>query len=579
MTKLATSQTPADAPLEKRLDRLLSAANAKDLVREMDAFSLYNLVRDADESSARELVLLSSAEQSQAFLDFDCWNRDSLDLGRLGTWLGLLVQSDDEKMCELSSKLDPELLGRFFRSHIEVYFFQLEEDEAILDSTAALVESSPDGVYGIVMPADFDDAALVRLVIHRLYVADQDAARQLLHAARWELNSVLEENAYRVRCGRLEQFGFLPTEEAIGLYVLVDPKGEKRAAEKTLRTELEKTVDVDSGESTEDSSVLSGEISEILGPDGSFFGRALRAAATTARDEHYAEGLARELVALINMSVAADLGDPSDRDLVSSAAGRVHGGLSIALEYLSDRDVERGASLLLRWPLKRLFSVGHSLVVSLSRQAQKLIKRENLSLVEELATSLCGTADGDLLDGLRQMRPHRSALHKGSFSRLSEVERATERLALVAYKELWTFGIRGHRKGELVQLLLGPPASVVPLDEVTFDSILVTAAVGQILHGTSALQLFSAADARTVLAEHVGPDGISDGLVEAISVVTASSEQNAGDSAKALAEGWATEIAVRLVEEYGHLDASGFDDLRFLPTLLLVHQHHAPEAQ
>ena len=218
MSNAPTQRQPTETSIEERVATLLASADASDRVREMDAFSLYNLVRDFDDSSARSLALLASAEQSQAFLDFDCWNRDQLDCDRLGAWLRLLFQGDDEMVRGLSAGLDPELLGRFLREHVEVYTYQVAEDADIIEAINAPIESSPDGVYAIVMPADPDTAATVRLLIHRLYFTDQDAARQFLHAARWELNAELEHNAYWARSGRLEQYGFLPTEEAAALY-------------------------------------------------------------------------------------------------------------------------------------------------------------------------------------------------------------------------------------------------------------------------------------------------------------------------------------------------------------------------
>lgn len=570
LSNVPTQPPRVDVPIEKRVNNLLSTDDARDRVHEMDAFSLYNLVRDVDDDCARSLVSLASAEQSQAFLDFDCWNRDQLDCVRLGTWLRLFFQGDDEKVLELSEGLDPELLGRFLREHIHVYAYQIEEDADIIDAINAPIESSPDGVYAIVMPADHDTAALVRLIIHRLYFTDQDAARQFLYTARWELNAELEENAYRVRSGRLEQYGFLPTEEAAGLYARVNPKKEKRAAVTALAEEPRELLDLDIDPLAEEPVRIARELSNVVGFEGSFFGEALRAAVSEIDRDLPASGLMRDLAALINMSVAADLGDPSDRDFLFAASHRAHGFLNIGLQYLSDQELNRAVQLLKHWPLKRLFSVGHSLVFALAAQARKMLKRENLSLVDELPASLCGSTDADLLDGLGQLRPLNSRLHQTGFSEIQEVEATANRLALIAYKELWTFGVRQHRKTDLVQLFVGPPRAVAPLDDISFDSILATTAAAVLGDGSATLRLMTANKARILVTEHLSGEGISDAFSAALAKVAALGEGKGGDAAKHLAEIWTTEVSGRLTDEYGNLESSSFDDPEFLSSLLLI---------
>lgn len=560
------------ATARDRVDALISADDAQARVRGMDAYALYTLIREVGVESAMDLLELSSGEQCQAIIDFDCWSRSTLDMSRLATWLIRLLQCDDEKMAELARELDTEVLGRFIREHVSIYFYRSEDDEDALDNLDGYVESSPDGVYALLMPEDPERAALIRLLIFRLYVADQDAARQFLHHARWELDSGLEETAHTIRRGRLEQYGFLPTEEAVSIYSRVDVRDEKAKAVQALQTDSSEYLDVRVFSGVDVPPPLADGLSHAVGADGSFFGAAFREACSDLRQGPPEDGLLRQMITLVNTSVMADLGDPGEPDTMMGGFRRAHAYLNIALQFLTDRDVGKAGKLLRLWPMKRLHRVGHGLTASVAAQAARLVARENLSLVDQLPASLCGPEDADLVAGLSQPRPMVSATYERWFSSLEEIEVVAHRLALLAYKELWTFALRDYRKEELVGLLT---MAHVGIEDVTFDSLLATEAAVSIVSGTRAFRLLSTGELTGLLDDHVGPNGVSEAFEQALADVAVTTH-SAGPSAEQLATRWAGSVMGALVDEYGGLSGDAISQPQFLPALLLGRRSDTP---
>lgn len=569
------AQRLATVPARDRMDALISAEDARERVQALDAFALYSLIREVGLGDALELVHLASAEQSQAFLDFDCWQRDHVDLDQLGDWLTILFQTDDESMAALHRELDPELLGYYLREHLKVYLYEDEEDADIIDALDGPVESSPDGVYAIVFPEDADIAAQARLILHRLYFDDHEEARRLLHAARWEMSSVLEENAYRVRAGRLEQYGFLPVEEAVEIYAAVKPAAERRAAEQALAEPAADAVEVPAapraGESAraELPAGVARELEQVSSEGGSFFGRAFRAA-LFGQPDTVADGLVRQLATLVNTAVMADLVEPGDTDALPWVFRRAHGFLNLGLQYLTGASDDAARRLLLAWPLKRVLRTGYSLVARVAAQAAQLRVRGNLTLVDELPYSLCSDAESDLLDGLGQIRPLRSMTYSEGFEHLAEVEEAAASLALLAFKELWTFGWRQHHRDELAALFFGPPSAAVPIESITFDSLLATHSAVACLSGAGHMRLLTAEELRLVVAEHITPYALSERFANALRDALRAPSAAAGEATARLAERWYDQIVAALTEEYGRLDALAAAEITALSPLLVA---------
>ena len=349
-------------------------------VRALDAFYVYHLASAVGREDAVELLQLASPDQVQRFVDLDGWRRDAVLHDKVLGWLALYVELDDDDFLALARDLDPEVLALLFKRYTEVYFTRDEEGE-VNPVLAHLgnYEESPDGTYAIVYDdeADEDATRVLRKVVERLFAVDLVLAHAVLEATRWELSSEMQEAAYQLRRGRLEEMGFVGFEEALEVYAWLDPEAYKTSAvapqprvpEGFLLPAIYRASPQDF------LSRCAALLPEVAGPDGR----------TSAQLEF-------ALAMTTNKVLSADAVDPSNRSAVQRAVTRTRGHISLALEYLAGRDERRGAELLASSRLEDLFRVGYSLLLKLQKTARQLLTSERvadqLTLVDDQPLSM-----------------------------------------------------------------------------------------------------------------------------------------------------------------------------------------------
>jgi hypothetical protein len=553
-------------PARRKLDELLEADDGRARIRALDSVYLFGLLREVGLDDALPLLHEVSGEQAQALLDLDCWQGDEVSIERLEGWLAAHMQGGADHVEELHRHLDPELLGLLFKEKLRIYFYEDEDDAELIDHIQGPLESSPDGVYAIEMPDDAAEADFLRALLRQLYASDQDGTRQLLHHARWDLASQLQETAYQMRSGRLEQEGFLPPEEAVEIYAPVKPPRERAQAEHDLAAGAEPLALL-VAEPVAVPVALADDLLHVTDMEaGTFAGCALRRAADKAGDLSRADQLLRQLQTLVNRVVVVERGRPGDPDDMRAAFARVHAMLNLGLQYLAERDPERAAALVEHWPLKRVFRTGFSLTASLANQARGLVEQGQLSLAEELPYSLCTAAEAELLEGLLESRPVRSLDEGLAFSTLDEVEAAATELAVLAYKVVWTFSLSGLTRDTLVDHL-GQPGAGVLFEDVSFDALLATRAALAVL-GERGWRLLGLDEVAWLVREHLPGGAPSDALATALATV-AQPPHPAERSAGPMAARWVADMRTQLAEHYGGLTPEAFAAPELLPALWL----------
>jgi hypothetical protein len=544
---------------------ILAADDPEAAVHQLEPITFYTLVREIGLSDAAPLVALSSTEQKQTAADLDCWLGDRVDLNRLALWLELFLAGSDEAITGLIKQFDNELIGLFLIENLRIFLVEDEDDAEALDWLPDPVESSPDGVFSLVMPDDPHIAQLIRHLLRRLYESDQDWTRQFLRDARHELRSNLEEEAFRVRSGRLEELGFLSTVESLEIYAPVNPSKERRRAQVEAGTaELLKLRWSGRVE-------LPGEAANALlqksENDGSALGRALRIACDRSGDLETADGFLLQVRSLAHRVVMADRLDPGDLDARVSAMTKVLSHLELGLTYLTADNAEMAADLIERWPLSRCFRVAANLIGALGKQARRLHDRGRLTLVKELPASLCSSRESALITGLTAPRPLRG--DGAEFESVAQLESAAQTIALIAYKELWTFGFSSRTPEELSALLLGPPGAHVAVDQVTFDALLATRAANLMSASEEGIRLLAAEEVAALLDKHISKETLSEAFLEALDQASAPPEASRSESSR-LATHWAASVAGAIVDEYGTLDPIALEEPHLLAPLLLL---------
>jgi hypothetical protein len=388
----------------RRADALLAERDVDAAVRALPGDELYYVVHELGLEDATPLLGAATAEQLQIVLDFALWERDRIVPDALADWLEAMAHASPERIASWLAGLDAELVALILRRGARIYdltqgpppeepegtFFPTPDGFFLLDVVG--IPRDPDQPAA---DADEDDrAAVIIRLVDSLYRVDKDLARRLLVASIGEMDSELEEAAYRWQRGRMSDLGFADYYEALEVYREIDLAGVRIGEGKPTR--LRATVETGANA---DALRVPTALAQRLGDvGGSPFARAAQKLA--AGDE--IEELRFALVALTNQVLAADRVSPGDDDAVAAVLQRLAATLDLAIERLAPGDDERGAAALRSIPLVRLFRTGVTLIGKVRRLARALTHggpfgRRGLALAE--------TDDAPVLEAITRARP------------------------------------------------------------------------------------------------------------------------------------------------------------------------------
>ncbi|MFU8805360.1 MAG: DUF6178 family protein [Bradymonadaceae bacterium] len=468
LERLEPSMPPGE-PIEQ-IHALLERDDAAKHIPTLHPHSLYRLIKEGGWDQGMELVPYASPGQIQIFMDLDCWQRDTLVPKNMETWLAVLIaDTDDAHFKKVCRDLDAEILGIFFKSNLQV---DLVVEGEIPDYMEGNVRLSPDGTYALVYPEDEDTAALMRALIERMFELDRVLVWTLFEAVRWELHSEMQESAYRWRTSRLEEFGFVGLDESLKVYAYLSPIQYR---ERIDRREFPSKSPIEASRHVDLPTVIAGQIEEDF-----FFFKVLRGMASDKR----LHSTLTELAALNNRTLVADGVEPGELESGEEVVRRTVGYLSLGLEFLSRMDEERALELVDNLPLRDIFQVGFSLTRKLQSQSYALTRRPTLSIVEGLSFSLLNPDDEALFEALARPRPTFAwdQYEHDIFYTQEQLDSAALRIGMVAFKQLWLFGVARQSLDTLAQLVYGGDLINEPV-EVSFDVLFATALATQLLTG------------------------------------------------------------------------------------------------
>jgi hypothetical protein len=358
------SRILAGRPSKQKLGLILDDPEGKRLVRGMQPFELYMLIKDIGDDDAKELIHYASPEQFTFILDLEPWRKWSFSSDKALHWLNILMEGDEGVVTEFVHNTDPDLLTLLFIREIAVGGGVGE-----LASTDERLEDwdhSFDQLYFITFRNQKHSRIVGTLldIIHRqchnLYLT-------LMERIKSETAAEVEDLCFQLRSGRLADLGFPEIGEALALYSFCNPE----------------TVVLEGGKARNSSKLLPDVIPLPLLDGDTLVHRVI------ARQETPA--LLAELTYLINSALMADEPDYSSRSSVEAVFQRVYGYLNIALGYLCEQNEEKATAIVQDEYLKALFRLGFSLVLQLQRRSAKLTAEDY--------------ARGKVLAGLKLKRP------------------------------------------------------------------------------------------------------------------------------------------------------------------------------
>lgn len=330
-----------DLPPRKRLALILEDQDPAGLVAALEPPEYHLLLREIGLKDSYPLLPLATPDQLTFCLDRELWRHDGYLPDKGLQWLELLMTLEEAELANLLPHLDSGLLLLILMQEITVGggIGDLITD----DERQAEWDHSFDNIFMITY-RHLRSSELVGKFLDRVYRTDRALYLGLMEGVKNEVSPEVEEQCRRLRAGRLADNGFPDRLDALTIYTVVDPESFLPEGAKQAPAAVREPV-----------------LPSLFRHDDSLLGRALRRADSA--------DLLRELQYLVTCALMVADPESDDDEQAEAVLLRVHGYLTVALEYLGGDDEERAVTTLTRTSLKRLFQLGYTLVRRLRRQA------------------------------------------------------------------------------------------------------------------------------------------------------------------------------------------------------------------
>ncbi len=412
-------------PVSEALDTILDYPQPAALVHAFPEQDFHLLVREIGVNDAYALLKLASNRQWEYMLDVEVWSRDRIDLEALGRWAHLLMAVDSKRLVDWASSEKWRLFEYLFNKEIDVVMMGEDDDPSDLGENFFTI----DGTFYVRIKSLALDLAIddkeaieaflknrqqfVRLFLTRLAGNDYPRYQTFLLESAGLILSEAEEEIYRLRNVRLAEKGFLPFDEAVGVYQHLD-LDDLKARDKKLSSDWRSE-----GRQTPH---FAHSVPEGAAPWAH--------AVALFDDDLLRQSVAQEMAALVNQLVMADQQKIHSRDDLQQVIDKANGYVQIGLELLAQKEgVDFGHPVQMRryisqYALYDLFRIGFSQALQIKWRADKW-KLKAWFRTQKLPLSFwdhqwMGTVGGLLLKKPRYFNDQPDALYT-EFSTLDEV--------------------------------------------------------------------------------------------------------------------------------------------------------------
>ncbi|MBT8372270.1 MAG: hypothetical protein KJO34_14990, partial [Deltaproteobacteria bacterium] len=215
-------------PPEETMARILQDPQPVALVHSFPEQDFYFLIHDIGPEDALPLLSHASNRQWEHLLDLETWQKDQIDAKAVSRWLDLFLNADPKRFIDwfLNEKL--EFVEFFLYRNIEVRVREHDQDPSELGKDFFSLDNTFYMRF-IDQPADGEENKrtdeqrkkfIIRLA-EKLADIDHHLFQSVLLEATHVVPAEVEEECYRWRNIRLADKGFLPFDEAIGIYQAV----------------------------------------------------------------------------------------------------------------------------------------------------------------------------------------------------------------------------------------------------------------------------------------------------------------------------------------------------------------------
>jgi len=323
-------------PSDAVLDYLAAEKQAVAIVHSLPPQDLHLLIREIGAEEALPLLALASNRQWEYLLDIEIWQKDRMDFAAASKWLKQLLSSDPGRLAEWCAGDKNTFIDFFLLHNIEVRIREFDESPSELGNDFT---SFDDTFYFRILDPPFDpdvgkaahepehDEQFLRdrrdflmQLLKGLSNFDHRRFQNILLESAAIIPAETEEEIYRLRNVRLAEKGFLPFEEAVGIYQPL-----------TAKTIQKRTLKLQTDSETENSFIPVPYFAQTLLEPDDIFSRAL----SLVENETVLTQLQSEFACLCNQLLMADQKTIKGRCGLHNAVKKASGFIGIGLERLS----------------------------------------------------------------------------------------------------------------------------------------------------------------------------------------------------------------------------------------------------
>lgn len=424
-------------PPERALDAILDHPLPVSLVQSMAEEDLHLLVHAIGPDDALQVLGLASNDQWEYLLDMETWQRDRLDLHTLTVWLDRLLKADSDRFTHWIAHTQRDHLEYYLARNVELHVREYEEDPNDIGDGFF----SDDSVH-YVRPRPYPDMGedtkvkqalrdqFINDLLRRISVYDYPLYQALLLESTGVIPAEAEEEMLRLRNVRLAEKGFLPFDDAVGVY---QPLTVQALLRQTPKPAQPGGRPVESYPLPVDSAALPEN------PD--------RFTRTLARiqDDILLQQLQAEFAGLCNQVMVADQRQVAEKTVLSQVVAKVSGYISIGLEQADAEAVTddpfRSANLIQTYRLSDIFRLGYGCALELKWQADRW-RRDAWFTRIGLPPAFWGEAWLGVLGGLLIKKPlyfdnYASGVLYREFAALAEIRQSRQLLEqIMAWDDL-----------------------------------------------------------------------------------------------------------------------------------------------
>ncbi len=354
----------------KALDRILDYLRPAALVHSFPEQDFYLLVNEIGPEDSLPLLSLATNKQWEHIVDLETWQKDRLDPKAVTRWLSLLLEADPKRFFRWFLEEKLEFVELYLFRNLEVRIREHDQDPSDFDDDYFTLDNTYYFKF-IDIPAEtesekLNDAqrrALLTQITQSLASYDHHAFQGVLLEAAHIIPAETEEDCYRWRSVRLAEKGFLPFDEAVGLYQPIKSEELKKKDKKFIPDSLEQISSLP---------VPIAPLRELK--EDNYFTRALQ----KVEPPNVLQQIQTEFANLCNQIVVADQKIISEREVLQEIVKKASGYVSIGLELMvEDKKVDpaRAAVLITRYALQDIFRVGFGRALKLKWRAEKWLSK------------------------------------------------------------------------------------------------------------------------------------------------------------------------------------------------------------